>query len=100
MTELSEHRFSGPVTVFQDMRLPETAIPAGYSALIDAYKLAVPLPRILSATGEHHRITERDGWRIMTPRHAPQPTLEGHLTFALKYEGLDLAVLKRLFLET
>ncbi|TIQ11326.1 MAG: cell filamentation protein Fic, partial [Mesorhizobium sp.] len=67
---------------------------------IDAYKLAVPLPRILSATGEHHRITERDGWRIMTPRHAPQPTLEGHLTFALKYEGLDLAVLKRLFLET
>jgi hypothetical protein len=24
--------------------------------------------------------------------------LEGHLTFALKYEGLDLAVLKRLFL--
>ncbi|TIR28018.1 MAG: cell filamentation protein Fic, partial [Mesorhizobium sp.] len=100
MTELSEHRFSGPVTVFQDMRLPETAIPAGYSALIDAYKLAVPLPRILSATGEHHRITEQDGWRIMTPRHAPQPTLEGHLTFALKYEGLDLAVLKRLFLET
>jgi hypothetical protein len=36
----------------------------------------------------------------MTPRHAPQPTLEGHLTFALKYEGLDLAVLKRLFLAT
>lgn len=33
----------------------------------------------------------------MTPRHAPSPDLEGHLTFALKYEGLDLAVLKRLF---
>ena len=28
----------------------------------------------------------------------PQASLEGHLTFALKYEGLDLAVLKRLFL--
>ena len=28
----------------------------------------------------------------MTPRHAPHATLEGHLTFALKYEGLDLAV--------
>ena len=36
----------------------------------------------------------------MTPRHAPEPSLEGHLTFALKYEGLDLAVLKRLFLRT
>jgi len=50
------------------------------------------------AIGERHRITEEGGWRIMTPRHAPHATLEGHLTFALKYEGLDLAVLKRLFL--
>lgn len=38
------------------------------------------------------------GWRILTPRHAPHATLAGHLTFALKYEGLDLAILKRLFL--
>jgi hypothetical protein len=95
-----QHHFSGPVTVFQEQRLPERATPAGYSALIDAYGLAVPLPRTLSAIGDHHRITENAGWRIMTPRHAPHPTLDGHLTFALKYEGLDLAVLKRLFLTT
>jgi hypothetical protein len=88
------------VTVFQENRLPEKATPAGYSALIDAYGLAVPLPRTLFAIGERHRIIEESGWRIMTPRHAPHPTLEGHLTFALKYEGLDLAVLKRLFLTT
>ncbi|SIT57122.1 Cell filamentation protein Fic [Mesorhizobium prunaredense] len=100
MAAPQEHQFSGPVNVFQELRLPETASLAGYSALIGAYGLAVPLPRTLSATGEHHRITERDGWRIMTPRHAPHPTLEGHLTFALKYEGLDLAILKRLFLAT
>jgi hypothetical protein len=96
-TKLQSH-FSGPVTVFQGRRLPEKATLAGYSALIDAFNLAVPLPRILSAIGEHHRIIEQDYWRIMTPRHAPHPTIEGHLTFALKYEGLDLAVLKRLFL--
>lgn len=90
-------QFSGPVTVFQERRLPESATPSGYAALIDAYDLAVPLPRTLSATGERHRIIESEGWRIMTPRHAPHPTLDGHLTFALKYEGLDLAVLKRLF---
>ncbi|TIT03276.1 Fic family protein [Mesorhizobium sp.] len=95
-----QHQFSYAVTVFRETRLPEKATPAGYSALIDAYKLPVPLPRTLSATGEHHRLIERDGWRIMTPRHAPHPTLEGHLTFALKYEGLDLAVLKRLFQAT
>ena len=92
------YRFSGPVTVFHESRLPVKATPAGYSALIDAYGLAVPLPRTLSATGERHRIVRQGGWRILTPRHAPRPTLEGHLTFALKYEGLDLAVLKRLFL--
>lgn len=99
MAGRGETQFSGPVTVFQERRLPETATPAGYAALIDAYGLAVPLPRTLSAIGERHRITEKEGWRILTPRHAPNPTLEGHLTFALKYEGLDLAVLKRLFLE-
>ena len=91
-------QFSGPVSVFHDRRLPETAVPAGYAALIDAYKLAVPIPRTLSAIGTKHRIIEQGGWRIYTPRHAPEPSLEGHLTFALKNEGLDLAVLKRLFL--
>ena len=78
--------------------MPETATPAGYSALIDAFDLRTPLPRTMLATGSHHRIKEYSGWRILTPRHAPQPTLEGHLTFALKNEGLDLAILKRLFI--
>lgn len=98
MDEAEQHRFSGPVTVFQDRRLPERATPAGYAALIDAYGLAVPLPRLLFATGERHRVIEEEGWRILTPRHAPHATLDGHLTFALKNEGLDLAILKRLFL--
>jgi len=91
-------QFSGPVSVFHDRRLPEAAAPAGYAALIGAYKLPVPVPRLLCAIGSKHRIIEQDGWRIYTPRHAPEASLEGHLTFALKYEGLDLAVLKRLFL--
>ena len=94
----AQTRFSGPVTVFRERRLPERATPAGYAALIDAYHLTVPLPRTLSATGEHHRIREESGWRILTPRHSPAATLEAHLTFALKHEGLDLAVLKRLFM--
>lgn len=93
-----QKRFSGPVNVFQEARLPETATPSGYAALVDAYELAVPLPRKLFATGERHRITEEGSWRILTPRHAPEASLEGHLTFALKNEGLDLAILKRLFL--
>lgn len=95
-----QQRFSGPVTIFQERRLPEKATPAGYCALIDAYDLSVPLPRFLTAIGERHRVIEARGWRILTPRHAPHPTLKGHLTFAFKNEGLDLAVLKQLFLTT
>ena len=98
MTTDPQHRFPPPVTVLLDRRLPEPATPAGYSAIIAAYGLAVPVPRTLFATGARHRIVEADGWRILTPRHAPKPTLAGHLTFALKHEGLDLALLKRLFL--
>lgn len=60
----------------------------------------MPSPRALSAIGERHRIIEKGGWRLYTPRHAPEATLENHLIFALKNEGLDLAVLNRLFLET
>jgi hypothetical protein len=97
MNTAKKHHFSGPVTVFHERRLPEKAAPAGYAALVDAYRLEVPIPRTLHAIGALHHIVEVGGWRILTPRHAPEPTLEGHLTFALKYEGLDLAVLKRLF---
>jgi hypothetical protein len=56
------------------------------------------LPLTLSGIGRRHRIVIGEGWRLLTPRHAPPASLAGHLTFALKHEGLDLAVLKRLFL--
>lgn len=91
------YRFSGPIIDFHGRRLPEEATPAGYAALIDSFALSVPQPRTLSAIGARHKIHETDGWRIYTPRHAPHADLGGHLTFALRYEGLDLGVLKALF---
>ena len=99
MVETEINHFSGPVTVFQERRLPERGTPAGYSALIGAFDLQVPLPRTLSAIGERHR--DHGGGGLATyRRRATRRTahLDGHLTFALKYEGLDLAVLSRLFL--
>ncbi len=92
------HRHSRLVTVFHDRRLPEPGRPVGYAALIDAYGLEVPLPRQLHAIGERHKVISSGAWRLLTPRHAPDPTLAAHLTFALKREGVDLLVLKRLFL--
>jgi len=98
MDEVTHNDFSGPVTVFHERRLPERATPVGYAALIDAYHVLAPTPLWLSAVGKKHKLLEQDGWRLYTPRHAPPASLEGHLTFALKYEGLDLAVLHRLFM--
>jgi len=100
MNETLGYEFSGPVTIFHDRRLPEQATPVGYAALIDALRLRVPVPRTLSAIGPRHKQYQQDGWHIYTPRHAPEADLDGHLTFALKYEGLDLGVLKALFRAT
>ncbi|MGY2051633.1 Fic family protein [Methylobacterium sp. JK268] len=80
--------------------MPETAIPVGYAALIEAFGLTVPVPITLSAIGSRHKVYRADGWHIYTPRHRPRADLAGHLTFALRYEGLDLAVLKALFRAT
>ena len=78
--------------------LPEAgARLAGYSYLMSRYGLKVPAPMILSAIGQKHIRYETDLWRVFTPRHAPNESLQGHLTFALRYEGIDLSVLKALF---
>ncbi len=97
MVTTSQIQFSCPVRVFLERRLPEVATPAGYAALIDALALKVPIPVNLAAIGPRHKVYIQDDWHLYTPRHAPEPSLEGHLIFALKYEGLDLTVLKALF---
>lgn len=81
-----------------DRPLPEqNARIVGYAALVEQYGLPVPLPLILSAIGEKHTKYELGGWRLFTPRHSPEDSLYGHLVFALRYEGIDLAVLNALF---
>lgn len=79
--------------------LPSGSSLAGYSALIVAYKLRVPLPDYLCAIGEKHKNFSAGRWRFFTPRYQPANTLLGNLTFALKYEGIDLYLLKSLFVQ-
>lgn len=98
MKRVFRYHFSDPVNAFHDRRLPEPGRPVGYAALIEAYGLEVPLPRRLHAIGQRHKIVASEGWRLLTPRHAPKDTLAGHLIFSLKWEGVDLLTLKRLFL--
>ena len=86
------------ITVFHAFPALEAgATYAGYAALIEGHALAVPAPDRLCAIGTKHRKVEQGCWQLFTPRHKPDDTLQGHLTFALKYEGIDLSVLKALF---
>jgi hypothetical protein len=85
------------VTHFRGRPLPEAGTPAGYAALIDRYELPVPLPPRLAAIATRHHPASDPLWQLLTPRHRPADTLGGHLVFALKWEGVDLAVLFALF---
>lgn len=76
---------------------PVSGHPAGYAALVERYKLAVPLPSRLTIIGERHIKASTGDRQILTPRHRPTDTLAGHLTFALKWEGVELGVLAKLF---
>jgi Fic/DOC family len=96
MTKYNQN--SQPETIFHAFpALEGGATIAGYAALIAEHNLNVPAPDFLCAIGIKHRKYEKEGWRYFTPRHQPGDSLYAHLTFALKYEGIDLAVLKALF---
>jgi hypothetical protein len=94
------NQISRGVTIFHGfLALEEGARIAGYSALIQAHDLKVPVPDHLCAIGTKHKKFNHGRWHIFTPRHRPEDTLYGHLIFALKYEGIDLAILNTLFQE-
>jgi hypothetical protein len=68
--------------------------------VIETLKLSTPLPYRLALISENHRQYKKSGWLVFTPRHKPQDSLYGHLVFSLKYEGINLLFLKKLFEKT
>lgn len=85
------------VTTVAGISVPAASRPAGYAAFIAALDLRVPLPDNFIAIGEKHTIRSAGRWQILTPRYRPADTIRAHLEFALRYEGVDLAVLNALF---
>ena len=89
-----------PIQSFRGRPLPEPGWPAGYAALIAKYNLSVPLPPRLAAIAARHGALSTDEWLLLRPDRRPEDTLSAQLEFALKYEGVDLAVLAALFQAT
>jgi hypothetical protein len=75
--------------------------PVGYSELVRRYSLdAIPHYAQSFIAVKGRRKTVIDGHRkieIYTKKYDPGDTLEGHLTFALKFEGINLGILNALF---
>ncbi|WP_419949883.1 Fic family protein [Candidatus Palauibacter sp.] len=61
------------------------------------HDLEVPPPPRLAAIAKRHRPTSTREWKLLSPSHAPEESLRGHLEFALKWEGVSLGVLSALF---
>lgn len=73
---------------------------AGYKWISEAYGVNPVQPfRIRSVIGTGRATTSENGFVVNTYPQAyePEPTLRGHLSFAFKYEGIDLDFLGRLF---
>lgn len=92
-----QNRPIAPVRRRHDRPFPEAGWPAGYGALIDHYGLRVPTPPCLTIIAERHEPEPAPGWQVLPRRSNPEATVEAHLELALKYEGVNLAVLKALF---
>lgn len=93
--------FSQKITVFHGRSLPEEGILAGYALLLQKIEQhmgkLLPLPRQLAIVTEKHQRYNTQKWQVFTKRHKPSDDLISHCYFALKYEGIDLLILKTIF---
>lgn len=91
------NKISIQVSSFHGRQAPEKATLAGYGAIIEAFALPMPLPKRVSLISEKRRSYETDEWRVFSSQYAFDDTLEKHIVFALKYEGINLLLFKKLF---
>ena len=90
-------RFSIQSSVFHGRTVTEDGVIVGYGAIIDVFKLAVPIPNKLSFVSSKNRHFENNEWKVYPVSYLPDENLYKQLIFALKYEGVDLLVFKKLF---
>lgn len=93
--------FSHKRTVFHDLEIPEEGFLVGYALIIDVIEkesnIHLPLPDQLSIVTEKHQRYNYKHWQVFTIRHKPDENLISNLVFALKYEGIELFIIKKLF---
>jgi hypothetical protein len=77
--------------------VPEAEL-VGYAWLINEFQLRVPAPNAICAIVPAINAKRSKGrWLIWGSRYKPEAHWFAQLTFALKYEGIDLAIMRSLF---
>lgn len=93
--------FSHKRTVFHGREIPEEGFLVGYALIIDIIEnetnISLPLPEQLAIVTEKHQRYNSINWQVFTIRHKPDEDLISNLVFALKYEGIELFIIKKLF---
>lgn len=87
-----------PFTSFAGRYLPVPAYLAGYSALMHALDLHIPLHHTMAAVAPRSTRRKEEGWAVYPAPLRPRDDVVEHLVFALKYEGVQLLALKKIFL--
>ncbi len=82
---------------FHEMSIPEEGYVVGYAALRDYYELPIPNQYPITIVSKKNRKYKDEKFQVLTIRYLPEDNLYKHLTFALKYEGVNLLVLKKIF---
>ena len=90
-------RISYRASTFHGLSLPEQGIIVGYGAILHSYALNVPVPQPIALISDKNRKYDIAEWRVFSPRYLPEENLYKHLSFAMKYEGINLLILKKLF---
>jgi len=90
-------QYSRKINIFHGRTAPEEGILVGYGAIIETHQLPIPIPDVLSLISYKKRQYINNQWRVLTPRHNPDDTLYKQLSFAIRYEGINLLLFKKLF---
>lgn len=98
---MSANPYLQEVKFFQGRSTPYAAILVGYAQLMrvldQEFGTLVPAPDQLALISEKHHRHETQQWQVFTKRYQPKDDIVSHLVFALKYEGIQLHILKALF---
>ncbi len=96
--------FSQTTPIFHGKKCPEEGSIVGYSAIIDKLKLKIPIPNQITLICNQNKNYETNEWKILPKSYLPDDNSElteiealyKHLVFALKYEGVNLLVYRKL----